>query len=486
MPRKITEPVNINSRRVSGTELAPATSHPSLAEARQSLEDLISTVNLKKIVKGISGEKPVGRNKLPREPMVRAHIVGRMRGIPTIKGLVRELNDNPAMGELCGFDVIDYTGRLPVYHIPSRRTFGRVFRELRQPGCRKLIEECMAELTIRQIGLKPDSGEHIAIDSTTIRTYSNRWSGTDLEASPGFKHSVKSASGTEMVLGYKFHTIAYTDGNFITGIFTTGSQHDSPVLSELVKKARRMLGDRFDPQSASADKGYDSRANHGFLHSEGIAPLIPLRRMLKRELLHGKYTDDGVPTCDGLVMEYVSTDIETGKHLYRCPVEDHIPEGQMLPCAGEVEVGPTEDIRLFGGAIRRGAPKWDEGYKGRYGVERLYAWWKVGLALEGHYFRGKANIELHTLLTALAYQARQITRLRGMVVDLALRATADQAPFFRSRRASEGVVRTFQLRLLYNPRRARESPCAALVRATGALFGLMILKQVSISISTIH
>ena len=57
----------------------------------------------------------------------------------------------------------------------------------------------------------------------------------------------------------------------------------------------------------------------------------------------------------------------------------------------------AEDIRLFGGAIRRGTPEWDEGYKERYGVERLYAWWKVGGVLEGHYFRGKANLELHTI-----------------------------------------------------------------------------------------
>ena len=414
MPGKITELVNIIR---TGETRAP--SHPYLVEERESLEEILGTYNLKKIVKGMSGDKTVGRKKLPREPMVRAHIVGRMQGIPTIKGLVREQNDNPVMSELCGFDVMDCAGSLPVYHIPSRRTLMRVFKELQQPGCLKMLEECMAELTSRHLELKSGIGKRIAIDSTTIKTYSNRWSGTDPEASVGFKHSVKSASGTEMVLGYKYHTITDTDGYFITGTFTTGRQHDSPVLPELVKKARRMLGDRFDPQSASADKGYDSDANHEFLYSEGIAPLIPLKRMPKSDLRHGKYTYDGVPTCNGLVMEYVSTNKETGKRLYRRPVDSHIPEGQMLPCGGDVGVDPEEDIRLFGGAIRRGTPEWDEGYEGRYGVERLYAWWKVGGALEGHYFPGKANIKLHTMLTALAYQARHIMRLRGDAVDKA-------------------------------------------------------------------
>lgn len=115
-------------------------------------------------------------------------------------------------------------------------------------------------------------------------------------------------------------------------------------------------------------------------------------------------------------MEHVRTDPETGKHLYRCPVDGHIPEGQMLPCAGDVEIDPTDNIRLFGGAMRRGSPEWDEAYEGRQGVERLFAWWKNGCALEDHYFRGRANIELHTLLTALAYQALQSAQLSGAVL----------------------------------------------------------------------
>ena len=88
----------------------------------------------------------------------------------------------------------------------------------------------------------------------------------------------------------------------------------------------------------------------------------------------------------------------------------------MLPCAGEVEVDLEKDIRLFSGAVRQGSPKWKEKYRGRYGVESLFAWWKVGCALEEHYFREQANIELHTLLTALASQGRQIARLSGVAV----------------------------------------------------------------------
>ena len=405
------------SIRQEGLYEVPAS--PYLVEEREALEQVLGTYSLRRIVEGMSVESPVGRRKLPREPMLRAFIIARLRGIPTIKGIVRELSDNPAMAELCGFDVIDSTGSLPVYRIPSRRTFGRVFKDLQRPEFWKLLEECMAEFTSRQYESLPDFGKHIAIDSTTIKTYSNRRSRTDPEASPSFKHSVKSANGKDMVLGYKYHVITDTRGYFITGIVTPGSQHDSPMLPELMEKARGMLGDRFAPESASADRAYDAKANHELLHSNGIAPLIPMRKMSKNKLRRGKYTDDGVPVCDGIEMEYVCTDIKTGRRLYRCPEDNHIPKGQMLPCAGEVEVDPKEDIRLFGGAIRRGSPEYKEKYRGRYGVERLFAWWKQRCALERHYFRGKANIELHTMLTALAYQGRQTARLSGAAADRA-------------------------------------------------------------------
>ena len=390
--------------------------HPYFANEREAIRELLKTFTFRRLLKAISNDKHMGRKKLDRKSIVLAYIVGRLRKMPTIKGLVRELNDNPALCDLCGFEKTGYAGDLPVYYIPSRRTFGRVFKQLRQPEFLRLIEGCLAELTITMSGELPDFGKDIAIDSTTIRTYANRRNGTDPEASLGFKHSVKSESGTEMVLGYKLHVISDIRGYFITGILTIGSRHDSPMLPELIKKARRTFGDRFDPQSAAADKGYDSIANHEFLNSEGIAPIIPLRKMPKSEFRDGGYTDKGVPTCHGLVMEYVSTDPETGKHLYRCSVDGHIPEGQMLPCAGEVEVDPADNIRLFGGLIRRGSPEYDEKYEGREGVERLFAWWKNGCALEGHYFRGKANIELHTKLTALGYLARQLAQLRGAVV----------------------------------------------------------------------
>ena len=387
--------------------------NPYLVEEREALEQILGTYSLRKIVRGISVESPIGRRKLPREPMLRALLVARISGIPTMNGLYEALEDNPAMAELCGFELIGFAENLPVYRIPSARTLGRVFKELQQPEFLKLLEECIAELTSRLYELLPDFGEHVAMDSTTIKTYSNRWNYTDPEASPGFKHSVKSADGTEMVLGYKCHTLTDIRGYYITSIVTTGKKNDSPMLPELVRKARRLLGDKFAPQSASADRGYDSKVNYEFLHSEGIAPLIPMRKTPKGKLRRGKYNDDGVPMCDGLEMEYVCTDIKTGRHLYRCPEDNHIPKGQMLPCAGEVEVDPEEDIRLFGGAIRRGSPEYKEKYKGRYGVERLFAWWKQRCALERHYFRGQANIELHTMLTALAYQGHQTARLSG-------------------------------------------------------------------------
>ena len=330
--------------------------HPYFGNERNALRELLNTLTFSRLLKEISDDNHIGRRMLAREPIVLAYIVGRLRKIPTIKGLVRELHDNPALCDLCGFQKDGYAGDLPVYYIPSRRTFGRVFRQLQQPEFMRLIEESMAELTLKVSEHVPDFGRHIAIDSTTIRTYANLRNGKDPEASFAFKHSVKSETGSEWVLGYKYHVLSGIHGRFITGILTTGSQHDSPMLVKLLEKRHRMFGDRIRPHTLAADKAYDSNGNYKFADSDGFALVGPLRRLPKSKLRDGGYTDKYEPTCHGLVMEWVSTDPKTHKHLYRCPVDGHIPEGQMLPCAGEVEVDPADNIRLSGGAIRRAAP----------------------------------------------------------------------------------------------------------------------------------
>ena len=83
-------------------------------------------------------------------------------------------------------------------------------------------------------------------------------------------------------------------------------------------------------------------------------------------------------------------------------------------------VNPRENIRLFGGDVRRGSEEWDQVYRKRWSVERVFSRWKVEGRLKDHRFRQDKTIHLHAMFQMLALQAVILTRMK--VADAALAA----------------------------------------------------------------
>ena len=191
----------------------------------------------------------------------------------------------------------------------------------------------------------------------------------------------------------------------LTQVVTTSRRNDSPLLSEVVDRAKA-LHDWFGPDAVMADRGYDSAANHRYLYDQGIKPIIHIRRSPYGKKANGEnlqkgiYTTECVPTCLGMVpMEYVETNTE-GHHLYRCQKGGcyllNSRKGGFLYCDTEYWQDPTEDIRLFG-VVRRDIPEWKALYSKRYAIERVFKSEKESRRLERHCVRGLRNIILHTL-----------------------------------------------------------------------------------------
>ena len=202
----------------------------------------------------------------------------------------------------------------------------------------------------------PDLGREVAIDSTTVRTHSNpnRRRISDPEATWTAKNSPRAKEGgKEWHFGYKVHMVADANYGFPLAHFTTtAKRNDSPELPAVVSHAESLYR-WFRPTAVIADRGYDSKANHEWLHRKGIVPVIHIRRTDKNSL----YTLKGVPTCLGQVpMEYVRSDPEKG-HLYCCR-GCHLAgsmRGGIRHCDTEVWEDPKQDIRLFG-VIQAGRP----------------------------------------------------------------------------------------------------------------------------------
>ena len=134
----------------------------------------------------------------------------------------------------------------------------------------------------------------------------------------------------------------------------------------------RVWADGFDPNVVIADKGYDSRENNEWLHSHGIAPVIPLRgtksgvhRVKGTDL---KFNQRGRPLCEcGKPRPLVERDPEAD-HLVFGIAEDcyrggKFPIPEISDCDYDVLIDPDMDLRMFGGDIPRSTHRWKVIYR---------------------------------------------------------------------------------------------------------------------------
>ena len=372
---------------------------PDLAEQRVILDG----INLDPIVEAVSiPYAGVGPRPYDRRPIVRAHLLSYIHPSPvgSVTALHRTLLNNPAARDVCGF-----TNR-----VPSRVTLSRVFSDMAEYP--ETMEEIMDELVRKASEFLPGLGDDLAVDSTPVQSYANGNAepSTDPDARWGRHQKANTKDGFEWVYGYKLHLAADANHDFpISMKLTPGSVHDSPMMIPLVEGAERRLNEF--PRAVIADRGYDSERNSEWVDGRGAAPIIHKRRP-KSGLHRGEYATDGVPVCEcGKKRGYLFTNPDSGVHYYgRAP--ECASEDEDSLCFMEILVNPREDVRLFGGSVRRGSAEWKKTYRKRWSVERVFSRWKVEGRLNDHRFRQSETIRLHAMLQMLALQATILARLR--------------------------------------------------------------------------
>ena len=381
-----------------------------------ALADVLAELDFQELLFQLSLYRITGRRGYPLRALLNAYVASFYLNLAHTNDLIRHLEANSDLRELCGF-----AGRLP-----HRTTFNRFIK--RMSSHNDLVELSILRLTEKLKALLPDLGDEVAVDSTAVRSHSNPWRKTvsDPEARWGVKNSVKATKGkdgTEFFFGYKVHAVA--DANYgipLVQFVTPGNVNDNPHLRTLVEKGKQSYG-WFSPKVVIADRGYDGAPNNDYLHKQGITPIIHMRRASGSkkskdgEALHdGMFTTEGAPTCVGMVpMEYVESN-DQGHHLFRCR-----PEGCQLKelgsliyrsCEDSYWQDPSENVRVFGGSVRRNSPEWKALYVKRQAIERFFKGMKESRRLERHCVRGQKEITLHSLMSVLTYQATALVNLK--------------------------------------------------------------------------
>ena len=385
-----------------------------------------------------------GRAGYPLQALWCSHVATFYFNMPHTNALMRRLEDDAPLRAICGFGDT----------IPHRTTFNRFVNRLKRHTA--LVESAIARVTT-QIHKKhlADLGKIVAVDSTFVKTHANpqrknRKGKLIPSSDPDAKLGAKEKKGSEAMsrkkdpsyrytigktdyhFGYKKHMIADAiHGVPLAEFVTPANRNDSPTLPTLVEKAESLLP-WFNPAVLLADKGYDSEFNNDFIADRGVIPIIAIREMPKRKkrrrkgepnspdtLRDGIYTDDGIPTCMGMVaMEYVrSESAPVIQHLYRCREGGcHLKDstvGGIRHCDTEIWEDPTVNVRRFGSGVRRGSATWTHLYRKRQSIERIFKSMKESRRLEAHSLRGLAHISLHSLMSTLVFQATVLVRLEA-------------------------------------------------------------------------
>lgn len=341
----------------------------------------------------------------PRLPLWRAHLYGYLTGVKHTNAVIRRLEEDPTLREVCGF-----AGELP-----SRRTFNRFNAKI---AARTIeFETFCVTLDIKKTGALPGLGEKLAIDSTNVPTHSRpRKSGiTDPDAGWTAK-SVPNPRPDEPKdkdwhFGYKYHAIAdATYGIPMYGFTTPANQHDSPTLPALLEEVSKEFG---APKAVIADKGYDSQKNHDAIRAVGAEPIIDLIRSRRKDATGDLHTADGILKCvGGQPMERIAHDPAKG-WLYRCRREGcDLKDRKAGVRYCDTVVWDKLPVSRRYPLLPRSSPEWKRLYQMRQSVERLFKTLKESRRLASHCSRGLDKVSLHVAMSVLAFQVTALHWIR--------------------------------------------------------------------------
>ena len=232
------------------------------------LSAAFDTINDEPLLAALSAYRWTGRPGWSVRALWRSYVASFVLNHGTTNDLIRRLQDDAELRDLCGFDAL-----------PSRWTFNRFVSRLSHHP--ELVEQAIAGLSDRLAQALPDFGKGVAVDASVYRSWSNPNHDSDAEAS--FTRKKNSQGREQWFYGYKLHVAA--DAKYeipIIASVTTASRADSQELLPLIHGAYRRHA-WFAPEYVTADAGYDTVAiSETLVRFMNVAPIIPIRNLPRK------------------------------------------------------------------------------------------------------------------------------------------------------------------------------------------------------------
>ena len=175
-------------------------------------------------------------------------------GLASTAALIRTLMNNPFVARACGIESPD--------DIPHEATFSRFFAKLTRRHNLPLLREVSRSLVRQHYAELPGFGDRVAVDSTTLKAWSNGARKPKADREAGWSIKVGTQGTQEITYGYKLHLVADCEHELPIGInISAGNIHDSQRASHALRDARRSY-QRFRPRYIMADSGYSGKDFH--------------------------------------------------------------------------------------------------------------------------------------------------------------------------------------------------------------------------------
>lgn len=378
----------------------------NIAAAAKELGTVFNNLHDDELLESFEKTRWTGRPGYPLRVMWRTLVTSYILDIPTIQELIRTLRRNPFIAIECGI----YSDK----GIPSRFAYYRFIKKLL--AHRDLIEKCMAKTVAALQKQLPDFGKTIAVDSTAIPTYANKYRKphTDCDAKWGAKSDRDGKP--KYWLGYKLHLVA--DAKYeipLIPIITPANENDTKYLIPSLEKNRALIKG-FSPNYVLADKGYDANENYRVIVEDfGATPIIDMIRRKKAED-EWKHNADylGTPYCIwNEPMTFWGYDKKRKILKYRCPYSTGKGGCTWLEKCSRSNYGRVlkikieRDYRRFC-QVPRHTKRWRELYNQRTSVERIFSRLKRDGdgRLVNHRMRGLDKITMNCLLSVYVMQTR--------------------------------------------------------------------------------
>ena len=367
----------------------------------EELKEIFDSIPSQKLAKTLRAYRWTGRPGYDSETMLKAVLTGYYKSIGTLAELARYLEDHREIASVCGFRDDEPT--------PSRSTFSRFISRLAKH--QDLLDECLNIMASDFKDLLPDFGKVVAVDCTSVPSYSNP--DKDLVSDSEAGWIVREGSERKRwEFGYRLHLIV--DANWellIAKEVTLAGDNEKKATLPLLKKAKENLP-WFKPDAIIADKAYDK-----YDHYEVIVKDFDAEPIIKH-VKHSEYELTGLPAApicpSGLPLIYRSWDSKKGLQ-YECPEKAGraicpLTEGCTIKTTW---IKPAKDYRQFGYRIARGSEEWQALYHKRVAVERCNSRLKETRRLAKHQFRGFERISVHSTLAVLTMMAVALSKARN-------------------------------------------------------------------------